>query len=554
MRKSILIVVLFINTIYSQSAGLGFTLNQEIELGSVASGVVNDIYTGIDLDSDGNGEIIVQVGQASNGKTIIYEWDGSSSYSEVWSAMLPVSNASSDQPQRLISVYDTDNDGHLEVLVASSTTTSGDARVFSYEMVSGALSGTNPSTTPKGPDGTGYFQANTRIRAIVTGNSDNDNYGELYVGNSNNTTSLEIWEATGDDSWVKVVLAGSEDEIGQGIIDMASPVDLDGDGNLDDIAIVEEQGKLSVIDCSILENPVKQTVNNSTNTGTNTEANITIGNIDNFGNQEIIISDNINDGIQIFEWTGSAYDRDKTDSPIFLTGGDIFGLGTQDFDDDNYWEVYFSRKDSAFYYEYQSSSGDFDATSDFTNEAILIGGTNNNIYSIIPSQNAGNTLLDVDQYRDFIIGTEGNGTSGWGELFILESQTVDNSLPVELNYFNVQNINGEVVISWITESEIDNLGFILYRQTGEGIMIELDSYKTNSNLRGQGSVTYRSEYHYIDDNVYVGQMYTYQLADIDYTGKETRHDPVSVRVKTRGVTMKPAYPNPFNPTTTFSIV
>lgn len=554
MRKRILVVLLFINTVYTQTAGSGFTLNQEIELGTVTTGVVNDAYTGIDLDSDGNGEIIVQTGQSSDGKAIIYEWNGSDSYSEVWSVALPVSNASSDQPQRLISVFDTDNDGNAEIFIASSSTIGANAIVFCYEMSSGVLSANNPSTTSKGPDGTGYFQGNARIRAIVTGDSDGDGYGELYVGNAGNTTSLEIWEATGDDTWSKIVLTGAEDDIGQGIMDMAPPADLDGDSNKDDLSIAEQQGKLSIIDCSILEDPVKMAVNNSTNTGSDTYSNIAVYNIDNSGNPEIVISENINDGIQIFEWAGSAYDRDKTDTPLFTTGADIYGLSIQDYDNDDKAEIYFTRNDSVLYYEYGSSSGDFDNPADFSAETIMISGTKNNVYSIVPSQNTGNTLLDGDRFRDFIIGTEGNGTSGWGELFILESQTTDNSLPVRLTDFAVISKDGKVFIRWVTESEIDNLGFILYRQLGRGETDKLDCYLTNPMLKGQGSVTYRSEYHYIDTNVKVGQTYTYRLADVDYYGTETKHDPVSICVKAKGIIMKPSYPNPFNPNTFFKIV
>ena len=130
----------------------------------------------------------------------------------------------------------------------------------------------------------------------------------------------------------------------------------------------------------------------------------------------------------------------------------------------------------------------------------------------------------------------------------------DQSLPVELTSFEALSTNGNVSLNWITESEIENLGFQIYRKAvGERFEL-LDSYRSNDNLKGQGSVTYRTDYTYIDKKVRVGQTYTYQLADVDYYGKETRHDPVSVRVKTQGVTMKSAYPNPFNPATTFTVV
>ncbi len=136
----------------------------------------------------------------------------------------------------------------------------------------------------------------------------------------------------------------------------------------------------------------------------------------------------------------------------------------------------------------------------------------------------------------------------------LGSHSIDHSLPVELTTFYTFQKDNAVHLNWITESEIQNLGFILYRQNGEGKMIEFDNYKTNEILKGQGSVTHRSEYQYIDDNVYVGQMYTYQLVDVDYSGVETKHDPKSIRIRKRGITLKPSFPNPFNPITSFRII
>ena len=130
----------------------------------------------------------------------------------------------------------------------------------------------------------------------------------------------------------------------------------------------------------------------------------------------------------------------------------------------------------------------------------------------------------------------------------------DFSLPVELTRFEAISNNGAVNLNWVTESEIENLGFLIYRKAvGERFEL-LDSYRSNDNLKGQGSVTYRTDYNYTDEKVRVGQTYSYQLSDVDYTGKETRHDLVSVTVRSRGVRMKSAYPNPFNPSTTFTVV
>ena len=133
----------------------------------------------------------------------------------------------------------------------------------------------------------------------------------------------------------------------------------------------------------------------------------------------------------------------------------------------------------------------------------------------------------------------------------------DFSLPVELTSFTATLRGSKVILHWITESEIENLGFLLERRAESaehGAWETVADYKTNGALTGQGSVTHRTEYKYTDEKVRVGQTYSHLLVDVDYHGKETRHDPVSVTVRARGITMKSAYPNPFNPMTKFMVI
>ncbi len=133
----------------------------------------------------------------------------------------------------------------------------------------------------------------------------------------------------------------------------------------------------------------------------------------------------------------------------------------------------------------------------------------------------------------------------------------DYSLPVELSSFSARvKQNGSVLLEWITESEIENLGFVLERQT-EGApegWEEIASYITDPELQGQGSVTYRTEYSYTDNTVEIGKSYDYRLADVSYIGVKEYHT-----IHVLGITVTktipdkfilyPAYPNPFNPVT-----
>ncbi|NQT62552.1 MAG: right-handed parallel beta-helix repeat-containing protein [Candidatus Marinimicrobia bacterium] len=138
----------------------------------------------------------------------------------------------------------------------------------------------------------------------------------------------------------------------------------------------------------------------------------------------------------------------------------------------------------------------------------------------------------------------------------------DTSLPVELSVFTASSKQGVVNLNWITSSEIENLGFILERSQELSLAdtwTKIASYLTHPALSGQGSTTRESEYFFTDKFVADGESYRYRLSDVDYQGKVTRHDAISVTVRNIGSNLKPGsfrvnsvYPNPFNPSTTLS--
>ncbi len=126
-----------------------------------------------------------------------------------------------------------------------------------------------------------------------------------------------------------------------------------------------------------------------------------------------------------------------------------------------------------------------------------------------------------------------------------------NTLPnaVTLTGFTAMEQDGSIALRWETKSEIDNLGFNLFRSTGmeesrTAINVELIPAKGDE-LRG-------ADYSFIDRDVIDGVTYYYWIEDVSLSGKNTPHGPVKVLKKVRTpevFSLTQNYPNPFNPIT-----
>ncbi len=157
-------------------------------------------------------------------------------------------------------------------------------------------------------------------------------------------------------------------------------------------------------------------------------------------------------------------------------------------------------------------------------------------------------------------------TSGgplFGSPLAVEFGMDDQSLPVELNSFIAQAGNNRAFLKWTTQSEVNNLGFEIYRSTSEsGEYQMIASYENYDNLRGAGNSNTTHTYAFTDANVLNGITYYYKLADVSMNGQKHFHGPVSVIPNKNGADLKNTglipktfalknnFPNPFNPTTT----
>jgi len=135
--------------------------------------------------------------------------------------------------------------------------------------------------------------------------------------------------------------------------------------------------------------------------------------------------------------------------------------------------------------------------------------------------------------------------------FPIESSDV--SLPIELSAFTATAGDGEITLRWNTESEVENLGFNIYRSAKYNDQLSIINDQL---IPGAGSSSSRQEYKYVDNGLTNGVTYWYKLEDVDYSGNTELHGPISAtpmkRSAPREFRLYPNYPNPFNPVTTIS--
>lgn len=132
----------------------------------------------------------------------------------------------------------------------------------------------------------------------------------------------------------------------------------------------------------------------------------------------------------------------------------------------------------------------------------------------------------------------------------------DISLPIEVTSFSLSGTSEGVLINWITESEVDNLGFILEHAHGNAPLqwIEIASYLTHPELKGQGNRSAETKYTFTDETVQPGETYSYRLSHVDTKGHVTVNAVISITLDAlpECTELLPACPNPFNPVTKIS--
>ena len=161
-----------------------------------------------------------------------------------------------------------------------------------------------------------------------------------------------------------------------------------------------------------------------------------------------------------------------------------------------------------------------------------------------------NEIMDLSNYNSnqvklkFELKTDGSVVKdGWyiDDIGIV----VYGIIPVELTSFSAITKDDNVLLSWVTSTETNNLGFDVERR----------STKSNSGwqklgfINGTGTKTKKSSYSFADKNPAEGKSY-YRLKQIDFDGTSKIYNSVEVDFETvKEYSLSQNYPNPFNPST-----
>jgi len=137
------------------------------------------------------------------------------------------------------------------------------------------------------------------------------------------------------------------------------------------------------------------------------------------------------------------------------------------------------------------------------------------------------------------------------------------TLPVVLSSFTAQYLDGQAILYWQTQTETDNLGWNVYRNSESDFT---SAIRINDEfILGHGTTAQPQDYVYEDTNGQFGSGddYWYWLESIDYSGKVHHYDRVAIMHISEGqdpeppVVVPPKYglqtgPNPFSSDLTVS--
>ena len=139
--------------------------------------------------------------------------------------------------------------------------------------------------------------------------------------------------------------------------------------------------------------------------------------------------------------------------------------------------------------------------------------------------------------------------AGVHDVWLIRTATL---IPVELINFSANILNGNVTLSWVTATEVNNKGFEVERKY-YSLQSSVGNWEKVCFVQGNGTTTQTSFYSFEDENLTAGK-YSYRLKQIDFDGTYKYYylsQIVEINIPDK-IELFQNYPNPFNPRTKIS--
>jgi len=112
--------------------------------------------------------------------------------------------------------------------------------------------------------------------------------------------------------------------------------------------------------------------------------------------------------------------------------------------------------------------------------------------------------------------------AGWDWWWAIDNMFIDAVIPVELTSFTASVNENDVTLNWVTASEINNQGFEIERNSGNG-------FQTIGHIAGYGTSSETHNYSFVDQSLNAG-TYSYRLKQLDLDGTFEYSDVIEVDV------------------------